>query len=154
MEEITMSRNRNNYNNPSKLTGGTVQPDTVSEPVEVEVAPESTVGDPTTEIKTEIQTQPDAASAAGTELANSEENTENEAAKTAPEILTDAPMGTVKAVRNVYLRQGPSGTSDKLSIVKKGTIIDILEVSNPTWSKVKTEDGRNGFVMSVHTEEL
>ena len=146
-----MSRNRN-YNNPSKLNGGSKVE--TSEVVEVVEAVTEPVEDPTTENKEEIKTQPDAAPAVGTELANSEESKETVAAKTAPEILSDAPMGTVKASRNVYLRMGPTGNADKVCVVTKGTIIDIVEVSNPSWYKVKTEDGKSGFLMSLYTEEL
>lgn len=53
-------------------------------------------------------------------------------------------------IYGVNLRTAPSTTSGKvITMLKKGTVVTILEKSNDSFYKVKTSDGQTGYVSSL-----
>ena len=69
----------------------------------------------------------------------------------APAPGTAAP-GEIAGAPLVYLRTGPGPTHQPLGVLSEGTALETLGVDG-AWTRVRLEDGREGFVYSTFIEE-
>ncbi len=68
---------------------------------------------------------------------------------------TNTDIKKVKATAVINLRKGPSTQNARITLIDKGTVLTVLGLSaDKKWYKVKTPDGKEGYVSAEYAEEV